>query len=345
MSGRRGVITGGSFCVDFNKIIPHWPEEESATPILDVQQGGGGPVWNLACDVKRLDPAMPIEAIALLGRDPYGDYLINELDRYHIGREQVKQIECGSTSFTDALCVSKTGKRTHFFSEGVNGEICPDHFDFSKTCMKIFHTGLPGIHKRLDAEWADCANGWQAVLKKAKAAGLVTNFELITIEADRLAAIILPCLPYLDLLVLNDYEVGALAGMTTTRLGGDTDIDAVKIAAQKVIAKGTMQHLVIHFPRAAFVVSRDGSECLIPSVNIPQSEIKGANGAGDAFAAGFLYGFHELWPIEKSVRLAHASAAASLRDVSTVLGVEDWKACLTLADQWGWRDISLPPEK
>lgn len=337
MSARRGVITGGSFCVDFNKIIPVWPEEESATQILDVQQGGGGPVWNLGCDLKRLDSTMYVEAIALLGQDPYGDYLINELDRYHIGRDQVTQLVGGTTPFTDALSVSATGKRTHFFIEGVSAEFCPNHFDFSKTPAKIFHTGLPGIHKRLDDRWNDCASGWQSILKQAKGAGLLTNFELITIQAERLATIIIPCLPYLDLLILNDYEVGALAEITTTRLGGETDIEAVKGAARKVIAKGAMEHLVVHFPRAAFVVSRDGSERLISSVNIPQSEIKGANGAGDAFAAGFIYGFHEKWSVEDSVRLAHASAAASLRNVSTVLGVEDWKTCLMLARQWGWR--------
>lgn len=338
MNSRRGVITGGTFCVDFNKTIPEWPEEESASPILDLQQGGGGPVWNLACDIKRLDPSMPVEAIAVLGKDAHGDYLIRELDDYAIGHEQVIQQAGGITPFADAFCVRSTGKRTHFFNEGVSVELCPDHFDFTLTSTKIFHLGLPGLHKQLDAPWADCANGWQAILKKAKANGLKTNFELISIDAKRLASIIEPCLPHLDLLVLNDYEIGALAEMTTTRLGGDTDLAAVRVAARRVIARGTMDMIVVHFPRAAVVVTRDGSECLVPSVNIPQSDVKGANGAGDAFAAGFLYGFHESWPIEKCVRLAHASAATSLRHVSTVRGVERWQDCLTFADKWGWRD-------
>jgi sugar/nucleoside kinase (ribokinase family) len=339
MSVRRGVMTGGSFCVDFNKSIPHWPEEESATPILDVQQGGGGPVWNLGCDLKRLDPSIPVEAVAVLGQDSLGDYLVGELDRYGIGRTHVIQQRGGTTPFTDALCVTSTGKRTHLFIEGVSADLCPDHFDFQTTTAKILHLGLPGIHKRMDAPWNGSANGWQAVLKRAKAAGLQTNFELITIDPARLAEIILPCLPHLDLLVLNDFEIGALAGMTTTRLGGETDIKAVRQAAQIVMQKGAMDILVIHFPRAAFAITKAGQEWMVPSVNIPQAEVKGANGAGDAFAAGFIYGFHESWPIEDAVRLAHASAATSLRDVSTVLGVEPWQDCLKRASEWGWRKM------
>jgi len=58
------------------------------------------------------------------------------------------------------------------------------------------------------------------------------------------------------------------------------------------------------------------------SVAIPEQE----NGADDAFAAGMLSGIHEGWSVEQSLRLAHATAAASLR------------SCLALADKWGSRD-------
>ena len=46
------------------------------------------------------------------------------------------------------------------------------------------------------------------------------------------------------------------------------------------------------------------------------------NGAGDAFAAGYVYGHHEGWSVEDSVALAHATAAASLRAISTTGAVE-----------------------
>lgn len=75
----------------------------------------------------------------------------------------------------------------------------------------------------------------------------------------------------------------------------------------------------------------------LPSVNIPDAEKIGANGAGDAFAAGFLYGYHEGYSVENAIRLAHATAASCLRSTSTVETVVSVKEVLDLAAKWGWR--------
>ena len=95
--------------------------------------------------------------------------------------------------------------------------------------------------------------------------------------------------------------------------------------------------VAVHFPRGAIVVTRDDTVLTRPSVNVPPSEIKGANGAGDAFAAGLLYGLHEDWALADALALAHATAAASLRRISTSGAVETWRQCLALAEAWGWR--------
>ena len=68
-------------------------------------------------------------------------------------------------------------------------------------------------------------------------------------------------------------------------------------------------------------------------------QVLDSTGAGDAFAAGFLYGHHEGMPVEASLKLAHASAAASLRSVGTTGSVETAAGCLALAERWGWRSM------
>jgi sugar/nucleoside kinase (ribokinase family) len=50
-----------------------------------------------------------------------------------------------------------------------------------------------------------------------------------------------------------------------------------------------------------------------------------------------IYGLHEGWPSVEGLRLAHASAAASMRAVSTTEGVAPVAECLALADHWGLR--------
>jgi sugar/nucleoside kinase (ribokinase family) len=144
-------------------------------------------------------------------------------------------------------------------------------------------------------------------------------------------------LPHLDLLIVNDHEIGAVAGMTTLTKSG-TDIAACLAAAKAVLAMGAMQLVVVHFPAGGLVVTRAADVIQRPSFKVPKSEIVGANGAGDAFAAGFLYGFHEGWPQADCLDLAHASAGASLRAISTSGAVETWQNCLALARGWGDHD-------
>ena len=70
---------------------------------------------------------------------------------------------------------------------------------------------------------------------------------------------------------------------------------------------------------------------------MPAEAIAGANGAGDAFVAGVLYGLHEGWPLERCLTLGHCAAASALASVSTTGSVARVAECLALADRWGWR--------
>ena len=237
----------------------------------------------------------------------------------------------------DAINVLDTGRRTHFFHPGVAAAMNPDHFDFSSTRARILHLGLPGAHAAMDVPWRDEANGWVAVLRRARAAGLLTNLEMMTTSAERLAELGRPCLPQLDFLIVNDFEIGALAGIATRRADGSTDVAAVRRAIAAALELGAMRWVVAHFPEGAVAGGRDGAQASLGSVAAPASAIAGVNGAGDAFAAGMIYGLHEDWEIIEALRLAHGTAAASMRAVSTTEGVAPVAECLALADRWGFR--------
>src|SRR5208337_1015357 len=103
--------------------------------------------------------------------------------------------------------------------------------------------------------------------------------------------------PHLDALIVNDFEIGALAGRETRRADGSTDAAAVSRAIAEALALGAMRWVVAHFPEGAVAGGRDGTRVALGSVAVPADAIAGANGAGDAFAAGMIYGLHEDWPI------------------------------------------------
>jgi sugar/nucleoside kinase (ribokinase family) len=333
---RRGFITGGTWCVDNNRMVTHWPAEDGHAQFVAEERHGGGSGCNFALNMKRLDSAIPVETITIVGDDEGGRFLRALAAGAGIGHAQMHVTPEVGTQWTDAFVSQATGRRTHIFKRGASDVLTPDHFDFSATTARYLHLGLPGVHKRMDAPWQDDANGWVSVLKKARAAGLKTNLELASIDPLELAHLVRPCLPHLDLIIVNDGEIGALSGITTLP-GGVTDVAACTLAARNVLEKGAMEIVVVHSPAVAIAVARDGTVFTKPSAKIPRELIAGANGAGDAFAAGILYGLHEGWSADDALTLAHATAAASLRSLSTTGAVEPWRKCLELANQWGWR--------
>ena len=336
MSGRRGVATAGTWCVDFNKSIAQWPGEDTSNEVLATDRQGGGSGCNMAIDLKRLDPHFPVETMGLVGDDEAADFLFAQCDAHGIERGGLIRAPGGATMSVDAFNVVSTGRRTHFFHQGAAALMSPEHFDFSHSNARFLHLGLPGAHARMDAAWREDANGWVTTLRAARRRGLRTNLELMTTSRERLAALARPCLPHLDMLIVNDFEIGALADVETRGADGP-DIAGVGKALDAALALGAMDLVVAHFPQGAIAATREGGHFALGSVAIPPETIVGVNGAGDAFAAGLLYGLHEGWAIEASLRLGHASAAASTRMVSTTAGVRPVAECLGLADQWGLR--------
>ncbi len=333
---RRGFISGGTWCVDRNCVVSFWPGEDSIAEYLGDESEGGGSGYNLAVNMRRIDPTMPVEAITLIGDDDTGRLLLQLAAQHGIDRRQIHVAANESTQFTDAFISKASGHRTHIFRRGVASKLCPDHFDFSESNARYLHLGLPGIHDLLDNAWGEDANGWVTVLRKARAQGLNTNMELPSVDPAILSAIVRPCLPHLNLIIINDMEVGALAGMMT-KPGGQTDAQACERAARNVLERGVEDMVVVHWPECAVAVPRNSAAVFKASVTIPQGQVTSANGAGDGFASGMLYGLHEGWPLEQCLRLAHANAACSLRALSTTGAIEPWRKSLELADDWGWR--------
>jgi sugar/nucleoside kinase (ribokinase family) len=336
MQGPRGIVTAGTWCVDYNKSIAEWPSEDTTTEVLVLDRQGGGSACNLALDLKRLDRALPVATMGLLGDDDDARFLFAQCEASGIERSGLVSLAGGATMTADAFNVLANGRRTHFFHAGVGAAMSPDHFDFAKARGRILHLGLPGAHALMDAPWRGEANGWAATLRAARSAGLTTNLELMSTSAARIAALAAPCLPHLDLLIVNDFEIGALAGIET-RWAGEAEPAAIRRALEIALSRGAMRLAVAHFPQGAIALSREGAFCALGSLAAPKSAVAGVNGAGDAFAAGLLYALHEDWPIERGLRLGHACAAASMRAVSTTTGVGTVAECLALADQWGLR--------
>jgi sugar/nucleoside kinase (ribokinase family) len=166
--------------------------------------------------------------------------------------------------------------------------------------------------------------------------------ELVSLAPERLVEVATPCLPHLSSIVVNELEAGALTGIHAPVPGPDGPVEWEALVA---MARGLVERgvglAVVHFPAGSVAASAAGVHRL-GSVRLPREQVRSTVGAGDAFAAGVIYGLHEGWPVAECLRLAAASAAACVRGQNTSDGILSASECLAAAERWGYRSVSLP---
>jgi len=333
---RAGIIAGGNWIVDHLKSVDCWPEQDTLASIRGESRGNGGSPFNILKNLRLLGARFPLEAVGLVGDDDLGRWILADCRAHRIATRQLHTTAEAPTSYTDVMTVVSTGRRTFFHQRGANSRLGPEHFDFRRTRAKFFHLGYLLLLDALDAPGRDGRPRACAVLGAATRAGLVTSLDLVSESSDRFARLVPHVLPEVDHLFVNDYEAARSTGITLHRLGR-IHRAAVERAAAALIAGGVRRAVFIHFPEAVYALPRGGPGVWQASLNFPRALIKGTAGAGDALAAGVLYGLHEDWPVERSLRLGVSAAAACLTAVDCSSGLRSVSRCLALARRHGLR--------
>jgi sugar/nucleoside kinase (ribokinase family) len=226
-----------------------------------------------------------------------------------------------------------------FHHSGANALFDASTADLLSARARMLHAGAPGIHPIMDRARPGGGNGWSALFQRAQSAGLRTNLELVSLSPDRIAEVALPCLPYLDSIVVNELEAGALTGVDAQAPAADGPVDwpALETMALRLVELGVSGLAVVHFPAGCVAAAPGGPTWRQGSVRLHREQVRSTNGAGDAFAAGVILGLHEGWPVERCLRLAVASAAACVASPGTSDGIKPAAACLADAEQAGYR--------
>jgi len=336
---RAGVLCAGSLVVDLGKTIDAYPAVERLAVIEEVSRSTGGPGLNLAVDLRRLGARFPVALLGVVGDDANGAYVLAECARLDLDTAGVRTVPGVATSFTDAMVERDGGRRTFFHHVGANEAFDGANVDLAATSSRILHAGAPGLHPTMDAARPDGGNGWSALLARARAAGLRTNLELVTLQEARIVRVAAPCLPHLDSLVINELEAGALTGVRAPVATPDAAVDWVALEAMALglVERGVSGLAVVHFPAGCVAAAPGGRTWRQGSVRVPRSQVRSTTGAGDAFAAGVVLGLHDGLPVEECLRLGAAAAAACVRSTHTSAGIAGAADCLAAADRAGYR--------
>jgi sugar/nucleoside kinase (ribokinase family) len=325
-SERSGVLAAGNFIVDQVKLIDAYPEQDMLASILSESRGNGGGPYNVLKDLAAMGAPFPLEAAGLVGCDADGDWILQDCAAAGIGTAALRQTTDAPTSYTDAMTVASTGRRTFFHQRGANALLGERHFDLQGLTGKIFHLGYLLLLDEMDRLLEDGRTVASRVLESASAAGFHTSVDVVSASHPDFARIVRAALPFTDTLILNEIEAGNALGKNFRGADGD----GLEAAARELLEAGVRERVVIHCAEGGVCVAR-GESVRMASLRLPPDFIAGATGAGDAFAAGFLFGLHEDWPAIECLRLAVSAAAACLSDPSASGGLRSVEECLDLA--------------
>jgi len=335
---RSGILAGGNWIRDRVKTIDAWPEQDGLANILGQCVGNGGGPYNVLKDLAQLGAPFPLAGAGLLGDDADGRAILADCRASGIDTAQLHLAAGLTTSYTEVMSVRGTGRRTFFHHRGANASLGPGHFDFAQARGRIFYLGYLLLLDALDAPGPDAAPAARDVLRRARAAGLQTSLDCVSAPAGRFAAVV-PVLPEVDLLFVNDFEAEQLCGLSLGR-GDSLDRRAVEAAGRALVGLGVRRWAVTHFPQGACACSGAGEIVWQSAVRVPPALVAGSAGAGDALAAGVLYGEHEGWPMARSLELGVCAAAASLRHPSCSESVASSAECLAFGREHGFAALA-----
>ena len=327
MSTRSGILAGGNWIVDKIKFVDFYPQQDALASILSQSVGNGGSPFNILVDLAKMQVNIPLEGVGLIGNDDEGAWIERQCAANKIATNQLKRVDGASTSYTDVMTVKSTGRRTFFHQRGANALLDIADFDFTSTSARIFHLGYMLLLDRLDSPDEELGTRAAHVLRNASRAGLKTSLDVVSEDSQRFPQIVLPTLKQIDYALLNDFEAERTTGLAIRR-DNEIDFEALRQASEKMLDAGVREWVIIHFPEGSSAMGPDRKLHTVKSLTIPPSEIVSTVGAGDAFAAGVLYGLHENAPIETALTYGTCVSAQCLRGAGTSDAILPLADCL-----------------
>lgn len=321
---RNGIAVAGSVIVDKLNEISAYPNAGELTQIRSIQNAVGGCVPNVALDLKKIAPQLPVGAIGKIGSDAEGEFVTDILKAGGVSTTGLAVMPGEKTTFTEVMSIPG-GQRTFFVYAGAGADFGVADMDFAAIDARILHLGYFLLLQKVDD-----GDGLE-ILKKAKEMGMETSIDLVSENSDRYG-LVLPCLPYTDYLIVNELEAGRLAGMEPT----EENLESI---CRRLKELGVGKKVIIHMPERSVCLSDEGYSCL-GSYILPDGYIQGTTGAGDAFCAGALVGIYNGWKDLQIMEFASACAVMTLGSTDATSGMKTEKEIKEFCKQFTRREVT-----
>ncbi|MGA0176364.1 MAG: carbohydrate kinase family protein [Chthoniobacterales bacterium] len=318
----EGIGFFGSIIVDRVLALNAWPRE-GTLGLIETREtlGTGGSAWNDPVNIRAIDPSVPLRVCGVVGDDPMGEFALAHLRERGIDTNGVEVAAGADTSYSIVSNSRATGLRTHLHAKGACALFDLRHVEAFPGRVSIAHLGYLMLLDALEQGEGDNLRARAALaILREKADKVAVDIVSLDGAPARFGAIVGPCLPLIDYLVINEFEAGAITGTEIRRADGGFDGDACREAARRLLGGGVRDTVIIHFPEGAYGAGPRGTE-FCPSFEVPRREIDCVVGAGDAFASAVLYGFYTGRSLRDCLRLGNANARHNITSSSCTDGV------------------------
>ena len=270
---------------------------QEKTKDLDKEMASGGSAANTIHGLANLGADTAF--VGTVGDDEIGKFFSNDLKKS--GIKPLLNVSKTASGLANAM-ITPDGERTFgtFLGAAVElsaEDITPETF-----------AGYDLLH--VEGYLVQNHHLLEAILKTAKNAGLEVSLDLASynVVEDNLPFLKKMVEEYVDIVFANEEEAKAFTGKEP-RAALDELAEVTKIAVVKVGSKGS--------------VIKSGD--VITMVGVNKTEVADTTGAGDLYAAGFLYGYINGFTMKKAGELGALLASKVIADYGAKIKPEDWE--------------------
>lgn len=271
-------------------------------PMQMTKMSFGGDALNEAVVLSRMGKR--VELVTKVGNDEAGRRVFDYIKENHINMDKIT-VEDGLTTGMNIVLIDDKGERNFLTNpqgslRKLSAEDVLPHIDEMADIVSfasIFVSPLLDI--------AVMENLFREIKKKS---GRILAADMTKAKCGEKLEDLKKILPYIDYIFPNHEEITLLTGETDPLMNARLLVDAgVKCAVIKCGAKGCL----IHTKEETYE---------IPAYSV--ENVVDTTGAGDSFAAGFLYGLSEGYSLYDCGRFACATASCAIECVGAVDGVK-----------------------
>jgi sugar/nucleoside kinase (ribokinase family) len=271
-----------------------------------VTMAPGGSAANTCFALAHLN--VPAAILGKVGDDRCGRFYCRSFEQ--VGGDTSRLKICPQSATACCLClITPDSERTMRTNLGAASDLRPEEV-LGKDFQDCSHAHIEGyllFNPTLAA----------SVLSSTKQAGCTVSLDLGSYEVVNENSDILPILlsKYVDVVMANEEEAAAFCGADDPKAGLDALSACTPLAAVKLGQHGAY-------------LKNGAQSCHVPARFV--EDAVDTTGAGDLWAAGFLYGYLQGYGLEDSGRLGAVLGAEAVRHVGANLPDEAWERTVGL---------------